>query len=186
MLDRHARDEEWAGWLRAALDGDAAAYDRFLRAVTPHLRAMARRRVAAFGAPAAEAEDVVQEVLIAIHLKRTSWDPARPLGPWLGAIVRNKLIDSLRRRGRRVSIPIEDVMEGLAAETDTRDDDRRDATQLLQKLKEPQRSIVQAISLDGVPVRDTAARMNMTEGAVRVALHRALKTLAALYRSNET
>ncbi len=148
VLTRHARDEQWADWLRAALKGDASAYDRFLRGVTPHLRALARRRVAEFGASPAEAEDVVQEVLIAIHLKRTSWDPTRPLGPWLGAIVRNKLIDSLRRRGRRVSVPIEDVMESLVADSDDRDDDRRDAAQLLQQLKEPQRSIVQAISLD--------------------------------------
>ncbi len=83
MLTQHARDKEWENWLRAALDGDAAAYDRFLRAVTPHLRALARRRVAAFGAAPAEAEDLVQEVLLAIHLKRTSWDPARPLRPGL-------------------------------------------------------------------------------------------------------
>ncbi|SIQ10915.1 RNA polymerase sigma-70 factor, ECF subfamily [Rhizobium sp. RU20A] len=184
-MTRHARDEEWESWLRAALNGDAAAYDRFLRAVTPHLRALARRRVAAFGAAPAEAEDLVQEVLLAIHLKRTSWDPARPLRPWLGAIVRNKLIDSLRRRGRHAAVPIEDVMEMLAAETDAREDDRRDAAQLLQQLKEPQRSIVRAISLDGVPVRETAERLKMSEGAVRVALHRALKTLAALYGSTE-
>ena len=177
------REEEWAGWMRAATGGDAKAYHRFLSAVTPHLRAMAKRRCDQFGAPASEAEDVVQEVLIAVHLKRGSWDPSRPIGPWLSAVVRNKLIDSLRRRGRHVNVPIEDVIATLEAEERTDNLDRLDADHMLEKLKNPQRDIVRSISVEGTSVRETAERLKMSEGAVRVALHRALKSLAALYRS---
>lgn len=178
-----AREEQWAEWMRAAIKGNTQAYDRFLTAVTPHLRAMARRRCDQLGAPASEAEDVVQEVLLAVHLKRGTWDPARPIGPWLSVIVRNKLIDSLRRRGRRVNVPIEDVIETLEAEQPTDGFDRLDAEHLLQRLKDPQQDIVRSISMQGTSVRETAERLKMTEGAVRVALHRALKSLAALYRS---
>jgi len=177
------REAQWADWMRSALEGDAAAYDRFLRAVTPHLRALARRRCEQFGAPAGEAEDIVQEVLIAVHLKRGSWDPDRPIGPWLSTIVRNKLIDSLRRRGRRVDVPLEDVMATLEAQEGADVADRLDAETVLTRLKDPQRDIVRSISLEGAGVRETAERLNMSEGAVRVALHRALKTLSALYRS---
>jgi len=181
---RHStREEEWAEWMRDALKGDTLAYHRFLAAVTPHLRAMARRRCDQLGAPASEAEDVVQEVLLAVHLKRGSWDPSRPIGPWLSAIVRNKLIDSLRRRGRHVNVPVEDVIDTLEAEEQTDAMDRLDADHLLERLKDPQRDIVRSISLQGAGVRETAERLKMTEGAVRVALHRALKSLAALYRS---
>lgn len=176
------REAQWAEWMRSALDGDAAAYDRFLRAVTPHLRSMARRRCEQFGAPAGEAEDIVQEVLIAVHLKRGTWDPGRPIGPWLSTIVRNKLIDALRRRGRRVDVPLEDVMATLGAE-DAAVSDRLDAESVLARLREPQRDIVRSISLEGAGVRETAARLKMSEVAVRVSLHRALKALAALYRS---
>jgi RNA polymerase sigma-70 factor (ECF subfamily) len=168
--------------MRAAMDGDKPAYQRFLVAVTPYLRALARRRCEQFGAPPSEAEDVLQEVLLAVHLKRGTWDTARPIGPWLTTIVRNKLIDSLRRRGRHVNVPIDDVIETLAADDQDEAADIRDAERLLQKLGDPQRDIVRSISLGGAGVRETAARLNMTEGAVRVALHRALKTLAALYR----
>lgn len=178
-----AREEEWAQWMRGALKGDTQAYHRFLAAVTPHLRAMARRRGEQYGAPASEVEDVVQEVLLAVHLKRGTWDPARPIGPWLSAIVRNKLIDSLRRRGRHVNVPIEDVLATLEAEEQTDALDRLDAENLLDRLKDPQRDIVRSISINGAGVRETAERLKMTEGAVRVALHRALKSLAALYRS---
>ncbi|PJI45561.1 sigma-70 family RNA polymerase sigma factor [Ciceribacter selenitireducens] len=182
-MKQSVREQQWADWMRSAIDGDAQAYNRFLLAVTPRLRMMARRRCEQFGAPAGEAEDIVQEVLLAVHLKRGSWDPARPIGPWLSTIVRNKLIDSLRRRGRRIDVPIEDVVETLEAPSDTDNFDRQDALTLLQRLKDPQRDIVRSISIEGAGVRETAVRLKMSEGAVRVALHRALKSLATLYRS---
>ncbi|MFB2552693.1 sigma-70 family RNA polymerase sigma factor [Ensifer soli] len=182
--DARLRERDWAVWMRAAMAGDVRAYHRFLEAVTPPLRAMARRRCAALGAPASEAEDIVQEVLLAVHLKRGTWDSARPIGPWLSTIVRNKLIDSLRRRGRATTVPIEDVMETLSADRGTDDFlDRADAERLIDRLKDPQRDIVRSISIAGAGIGETAARLNMSEGAVRVALHRALKSLATLYRS---
>lgn len=183
-VKQSTREEQWAAWLRLAIKGDAQAYNRFLVDVTPQLRRMARRRCDQFGAPASEFEDVVQEVLLAIHLKRGTWDPSRPLGPWLATIVRNKLVDSLRRRGRHVNVPIEDVADFLKAVDETHEAaDRIDTETILARLKDPQRDIVRSISIEGQGIRETAARLKMTEVAVRVALHRALKSLAALYRS---
>jgi RNA polymerase sigma-70 factor (ECF subfamily) len=180
-----AREQIWSGWMRKAIDGDAQAYHRFLSAVTPYLRAMARRRCDQFGAPVSEAEDVVQEVLLAVHLKRGTWDPTRPIGPWLSTIVRNKLVDSLRRRGRHTNVPIEDVMATLEAEEKADGLDRLDVERMLERLKDPGRDIVRSISVQGAGVRETAARLNMSEGAVRVALHRALRSLATHYRRDE-
>jgi RNA polymerase sigma-70 factor (ECF subfamily) len=167
--------------MRAAISGDAAAYRRFLVAVAPHLRAMARHRCRIAGASEGDVEDIVQEVLLAIHLKRGTWDQSRPIGPWISAIVRNKLVDTLRRRGRHVTVPIDEVIDTLGAEDDA-DASPGEIDGLLAQLKIRQREIVKSISIDGSSVRETADRLHMTEGAVRVALHRALKTLAALYR----
>lgn len=182
-MSNASREEELAALLRAALGGDEPSYRRFLVVVTPHLRAMAARRCAHYGVPAAETEDVLQEVLIAIHLKRGTWDADRPIGPWLSIILRNKLIDILRRRGRRVEVPVEDVLETLAAEPEPSGLDALDTERLIARLRPPQDDIVRSISVNGASIRDTAARLKMTEVAVRVALHRALKTLASLYRS---
>jgi RNA polymerase sigma factor (sigma-70 family) len=178
------REGQWAQWLRQALSGDQAAYERFLAAVTPHLRMMARRRAAETGLPAGEAEDIVQETLIAIHLKRGTWDPARPLGPWIAAIVRNKMIDALRRRGRRSTVPIEDVIDILEAPAPAETLAERDLERLLASLKTQQLAVVRSISLGGMSVRETAQRLQMSETAVRVTLHRALKKLASLYRTS--
>jgi len=183
-VTQSAREEQWSVWMRAAIDGDARAYQQFLMAATPHLRAMAKKRCDQFGVPVSEAEDILQEVLLAVHLKRGTWDVGRPIGPWLSTIVRNKLIDSLRRRGRHVNVPIEDVVDTLEAEGASANLDRFDAENLLAQLKDHQRDIVRSISLEGQGIRETAARLKMTEGAVRVALHRALKSLAAIYRRN--
>jgi RNA polymerase sigma-70 factor (ECF subfamily) len=169
--------------MRSAMAGDAGAYHNFLAAVTPYLRSMVGHRCRSWGAPESEAEDIVQEVLLAIHLKRGTWDQSRAISPWIAAIARNKLIDVLRRRGRQVSVPIESVLETLRAEECEDRPMQHEVDTLLARLKDNQREIVRSISIEGTSVRETAARLNMTEGAVRVALHRALQTLAALYRS---
>ena len=183
-MSHSAREDEWAACMRAAMTGDTQAYHRFLKAVTPYLRSIAKRRCERYGAPPGEVEDVVQEVLLAIHLKRGTWDISRPIAPWLSSIVRNKLIDSLRRRGRHVNVPLDDVSDILEAQNGAHEAaDRLDTETVLARLKDPQRDIVHSISLEGAGIRETAARLKMTEVAVRVSLHRALKSLAALYRS---
>src|SRR5258708_7023181 len=123
----------------AAISGDAVAYRRFLGSVTPSLRALARRRVARAGLAVGDAEDVVQEVLLAIHLKRHTWDQSRPIGPWISAIARNKFIDALRRRGSRAEIPIENVIETLAAPEKQEGLGRQDLERLLDRLSGQQR-----------------------------------------------
>jgi RNA polymerase sigma-70 factor (ECF subfamily) len=135
------------------------------------------------GAPESEAEDLVQEVLLTIHLKRGTWDQSRPIGPWVAAITRNRLIDVLRRRGRHIAVPIEDVVDSLQAEDRKPELSMRDVDSLLGHLKPQQRDIVRSISLNGSSIRETADRLQMSEGAVRVTLHRALKALAVFYRS---
>src|SRR5881227_221026 len=103
--------------MRSAIAGDGGAYHRLLSAITPVLRAMARRGLARAGQPVDQSEDIVQEILLAVHLKRHTWDANAPLAPWLFAIARNKLIDWLRRRGRRVFVNIDDFADSLPGET---------------------------------------------------------------------
>lgn len=173
------REEEWAALMRAANSGDTAAYEALLRQLATALRAIARAAAARTGG-AAETEDVVQETLIAIHLKRHTWIESEPIGPWIRAIVRHKLIDALRRRGRHIHVPLDGLEDKLPAEEEGPSFSRRDLARHLDRLPRRQRDVLQAIALDGHSIRETAGRLAISEGAVRVALHRAVTTLAAL------
>jgi RNA polymerase sigma-70 factor (ECF subfamily) len=176
------REDEWTGLMRLAIAGDSAAYHRLLKAVTPVLRAAARRGLARAGQPVDQSEDIVQDILLAVHLKRHTWDANAPFAPWLFAIARNKLIDALRRRGRRIFVNIDDFAETLPGEQAAETAPASEVAAQLQSLPARQRDVLQSIAVDSASIRDTAAKFSMTEGAVRVALHRGLASLTAKLR----
>lgn len=168
--------------MRLARQGDNEAYRRLLGRVAAWLRVVVRRGLVSAGRGTADCEDVVQEALLAMHLKRDTWDEAQPLEPWVRAIARYKLADHLRRRGFHDHVDIDDYADSLAS-TDAVDSAATvDSRRLLAGLPERQRRIVEEVSIEGRRAAEVAARLGMSEGAVRVALHRALKALAAAYR----
>ncbi len=172
--------------MRAGNAGDADSYRRLLLQLTPVLRAGARRGLARAGMADTDAEDVVQETLLAVHLKRQSWDEGAPFGPWLRAIARHKMIDTLRRRGRRIDLPLDDFYETLAGGESESSMLIADVDRHLECLPAGQRNVVRAIAVDGASIDETAARLSMINGAVRVALHRALRALASKFNAEVT
>ncbi len=172
--------------MRAGNAGDAESYRRLLLQLTRVLRAVARRGLASAGMADTDAEDVVQETLLAIHLKRQSWDEDAPIGPWLRAIARHKMIDTLRRRGRRINLPLDGFAEFLAADDSEPSMLVADFDRHLERLPAGQRNAVRAIAVDGLSISEAAARLSMTNGAVRVALHRGLRALASKFNAEGT
>ena len=168
--------------MRLARQGDEEAYRRLLGEVARWLRGIVRRGLVSAGRGVADSEDIVQEALLAMHLKRETWDESQPIGPWLRAIARHKLLDHLRRRGFHDHLDLDDYADSPQAAVDADASAGIDSRQMLATLPERQRRIVEEISLEGRQAADVATRLGMSEGAVRVALHRALKALAAAYR----
>lgn len=169
------KDEtELAALLQAAIAGDEKAYSLFLQRIAVLIRCFARRRIISGGV---DAEDVVQETLLAIHLKRHTWITNAPVMPWIYAIARFKLIDAFRRRGRRVAVDLDDIAETLAhPQVETVGD--RDISRVLNTLVAGQKAVVFAVSADGRSIGETAQRLGMSETAVRTALHRGLAAIA--------
>lgn len=163
------------------LAGDANAHAQLLGALSGYLRAYFARRL---GPGSAETEDLVQETLLAIHLKRDTYDPRQPFTPWAYAIGRYKLLDHYRRRGVRRAVPLEDagvlIAEGSSAEEGAT---RRDLAQLLGELPPRQRALIADVKLTGYSIEEAARRQAMTPGAAKVAIHRALQRLARKVRS---
>lgn len=176
-LDRMARDLEWSSLMRAAIGGDEAAYRRLLGELLHTLRQMVRRGLGGVGISPNDIEDVVQEILLAIHLKRHTWDPAMSLTPWIAAIARNKMIDDLRRRRRRPEIAADLTDLDLGGEYQQAAIAAYDLARVLKRLPDRSRDVVRSLSIDGHSAREVAIRLGMTEVAVRVVFHRSLKTL---------
>ncbi len=167
-------DRDLAQLFRAALEGDERAYGDFLQQAAELVRAWARRRTT-FGR--LDPEDVVQETLLAVHVKRHTWRTDGPVMPWLYAIARHKLVDALRRLGRQPGMDIGELQDELAAEeAETVRDWEIDRA--LEALTPGQRSVVTAISLEGRTIAEAARSLDMMETAVRVALHRGLAAIA--------
>jgi RNA polymerase sigma-70 factor (ECF subfamily) len=169
-----AEEGELAGLMRAAIGGDEKAYAEFLRRAACLVRGFARRKIVRGGI---DPEDIVQETLLAIHVKRHTWRDDGSVLPWVYAIARYKLVDAFRRQGRRVEIEIDEIAETFAQpEPETVSD--REVSRALSTLTPGQRSVVAAVTVDGLSIGETAEDLGISEGAVRVALHRGLTALA--------
>jgi len=169
------KDEaELSRLLRAAIAGDERAYADFLHRIAVLVRGFVRRKIVQGGI---DPEDVVQETLLAIHVKRHTWRMDAPVLPWVYAIARFKLIDAFRRRGRRIEVELDEIAETLA-EPEAETVSERDINRALDGLPPAQRSVVSAISVDGRSIGETAARLGISETAVRVSLHRGLAAIA--------
>ena len=162
-------------WMLAGLAGDDSAYRQLLTALSGHLRAYFARRVGP-----AQAEDLVQETLLAIHLKRGLYDRDQPLMPWVLAIARYKLVDSWRRSGRRKMEALDEVDELVAEETADGTMARRDLGVLLARLPRRQQALLHDVRIEGLSMAEAAERHGLSVAAVKVTLHRSLKALQAL------
>ena len=179
-VDAQDGSEPWDEWMLLAQDGDRVAYQALLRAVTPYLRRIARRH---FGR-AEDAEDAVQEILLAAHSIRHTYEPGRPFKPWLATIANRRCIDLLRRHQHRrhyeskcpedtqFASPQDGPEEAVARENAA--DAVRDAIATLPK---QQRDAIRMLRLNELSLREAAAQSGRTVGSLKMATQRAMKSL---------
>jgi RNA polymerase sigma-70 factor (ECF subfamily) len=162
-----------------SLAGDAAAETSLLTALAAALRRYFARRL---GDAAAEAEDLVQETLIAVHTKRHTFDVRAPLTPWVYAIARYRLADHFRRSRSRRETALDDVGELVAPGDFDAAEARRDLARLLQALPERQRRLVMDVKIEGRSIEETSRSTGLSPSAVKVGVHRAVNALAKRFR----
>jgi RNA polymerase sigma-70 factor (ECF subfamily) len=168
-------DAELKALLLRGMAGDGAAHRDFLAGASRIVRAFFRGRMR----PAAEdAEDLLQETLMALHTRRASFDPSYPVKAWIYTIARYRMIDHWRRRGRQgTHISIDDADELYTAAEDGAIDAKRDVTRLLAMLPRKQQDAIRLVKLEGVSVSDAAVRMGLSKSDVKTSGHRGIKTL---------
>lgn len=167
-------------WLCAQC-GDEAAYRQALERIAARLRSYLRRRMQALPD---DVEDLVQDILLALHLQRGTYDPALPVSAWVLAIARHKLVDLWRRRGRRDDLhdTLDEVDEAALVSVADGHDTRRDLDTLLQALPPAQRDAILLTKVEGLSVAEASQRTGASVAAIKVQVHRGLKRLAALAR----
>ena len=172
------RDRNRAVLMARAQAGEREAYRRLLEDITPFIRALATRRLR----DASDVEDAVQDVLLTIHAIRHTYDPSRPFAPWLAAIAKRRIVDHLRRQIRANShqTPLVSTPETFSESGANLDDMGVDATALrnaIENLPSGQRQAIKLLKLGEMSLKEAAAASGVSIAALKVATHRALKTL---------
>lgn len=173
--------DTWGALMVRAQDGDKVAYHALLNDIAPYLRAIARRYLG----PGEDAEDAVQEILLVVHDIRHTYEPGRPFKPWLGTIATRRCIDLLRRRSRRIEHELledvefdhmQDASPGPEEATD-RLQEARHVRNAVADLSPRQQEAIRLVHLQDMSLNDASVHSRQSVGSLKVACHRALKTL---------
>ena len=181
MHDNDQTDDRLRKLMVAAQAGDRAAYRGLLGEIAPLVRRRLRQRFGFLSAD--DAEDIVQDVLMSVHSVRATYDGARPFLPWLMAIVHNRTVDSVRRYARRSAreVTVAEYPETFAdPETNVSDEAYGDPEALrlaVADLPKGQRVAIEMLKFREMSLKEAAGASGMSVGALKVAVHRATRTL---------
>ena len=156
----------------AAQAGDAVMYRRLLTEIGVWLKRYYSRRL-----PSSMVDDVSQEVLLALHAKRHTYDPERPFMAWLAAIARYKWIDSIRSLQSNATVPLDDELAAPSEEAAVTS--AWSLERLLGTLKPAQAEVIRLVKLEGRSVEETSRATGQSISLVKVNIHRGLRQLIA-------
>lgn len=175
--------------MAAAQSGDEEAYTSLLESVAPRVRQIVRRQ-RGFAGPE-DVEDLVQDVLLSLHVARATYDPGRPFMPWLMAIARNRLADGARRYVRKAAheVAVDDLAVTFASAAANTTHEGAGDTRVLKEavgaLPPGQRQAIELLKLRELSLKEAAAATGVSSGALKVATHRAMSALRRILAGGE-
>ena len=175
---RHLTELELKALFERGLDGDQTAYRKFLCGIGDVLRKYVQRQLRRLNRVECDAEDIVQEALLAIHAKRHVYERDVPVTAWAHAIARYRMIDFLRATNDAAKDLSFQEIEEFTGNDGAEIDVVLTVRKLVANLPEKLRQHVQLMKLKGLSVRETAILTKSSEAAVKVNVHRGLKILA--------
>jgi RNA polymerase sigma-70 factor (ECF subfamily) len=173
--ERRAIIERDAALVRRVRDGDASAFDEIVKAYMRQVFQVAYRVVG----HREDAEDLVQDCILAAYQYLDSYDVDRPFGPWITRIVLNRGANLRRSRARRATEPETDAVSPAPSALDeaTRAEARAKLVEVMATLNERQRMIVTMFDVDGMTSTEIGDRLELAPGTVRWHLHEARRIL---------
>ena len=167
-----------------AQSGDSEAYAQMLAETESIVRVYLLRRIS----DGPDIDDIVQETLISIHRGLHTYIPGRSFTSWMFAIAHNRMCDFFRRQKRlRCEVGMENHrLDDFSDESRDSGEEVANVDRLYANLSSiPTRyaDAVRMTKLEGNSVRKASRTLGISEGALRVAVHRAYKLLRS--RINE-
>jgi len=163
-----------------ARDGGDEALEELVSTAAPVVRRWALVRLA----HAADADDVMQEVMIRMIRSTETWPMGESFAPWLYTVTRNAATDRLRRRGRQRDVGGFDALldTGPAVGADpslalVRSELAALLETLLRELPHRQREVFDLIELQGMPANEVARLIGIRASSVRGSLLKARRNL---------
>ena len=182
--DEQTDEQRWANFMVSAQSGNEADYRQLLSEVAEVIGYYLRGR---FGNHHF-IEDCVQDSLIAIHQARHTYDASRLFRPWMFAIVRHKTIDSLRhQRSQQRAIDNHRASASSGDQFTASDtlEDQVSEGRLINSLPPQHREAVTLTKIVGLSTAEAADRLNISESALKVRVHRAINKLKRLLEADE-
>lgn len=175
------RDLDWSILMARAQGGDSVAYHRLLEEITPYLRSLAAR----CHRDPSDVEDAIQDTLLTLHAIRYTYDATRPFGPWLVAIANRRLVDRLRRQGRRRAretplMPVHETFPEGRTNLEGELSDRDQVAAAIDKLAPGEQQAIRLLKLKEMSLKEAAAASGMSIGALKAATYRAVKNLKTM------
>ena len=178
-------DVDWSILMARGQAGDRDSYRRLLEQITPYLRSVAQKS----HRNKSDVEDAVQDVLLTIHAVRETYDPTRPFGSWLLAIANRRIIDGLRKQGRRrlretVLTPEHDSMPMVLENVYEKLNDQQ-LDSALKGLSPGQRQAIELLKLKEMSLKEAATATGLSIAALKITTHRALKNLRKILNDKD-
>ena len=174
----NAGSGELADLLARAQTGDADAYRRFLHRATPLLRAVVRRRLGGDHL----VEDAVQDALLTVPRVRHTFEPGRPVEPWLAAIAARRAVDALRRGSRigRNEMHDEAAFENFADPRPNeveRNDGAQELRRMMEELTPSQKEAIELVKVREMSLTEASNESGQSVASLKVNVHRAIKRM---------
>lgn len=184
LFIRKKEDEKYANKMRQAQQGDNQAYETLLKEITPLIAGFIYNRIG----KKSDNDDILQEILIAIHRSSQTYNTQRSFKGWMFAIADHKLKDYFRSYYRKrilTQVDFEDVKDFITDDVTNDNPLGESLIDLVDELPEKQKKIIYMMKVEGYTAKEVALAMKMSVSAVKVAAHRAYKIIGKRYSAKE-
>ena len=168
-------EQRWSALMLAAQGGNEGDYKQLLGELSAFIERYLRSRIGRHQS----IDDWVQDILMAIHQGRHTYNPRRPIRPWLFAIIRHQTIDGMRRQNAYTQMLERQAEQIACAEAPEQGsmDKALIEGRLFKALAPPHREALTLTKIIGYSSKEAASKIGISETALKVRVHRAIKQL---------